>query len=196
MIVIVDSGGANLMSLILAIERLGKTVELTKDPEKISQASHVILPGVGTAHEVMKRLLNLQLDKLIPNLQQAVLGICVGMQILYQYSQEGNTTCLGIFPGEIELMQTKQDVMVPHMGWNQLQIVKSDCALLKDIKDQSYVYFVHSYAERIDKETQASVKHGETYTAVSQYRNFYGTQFHPERSGELGSKILRNFFEL
>ena len=155
---------------------------MSADAAALRAASHVILPGVGAAAEAMARLRQYGLDAVVPGLQQPVLGICLGMQLLHETSQEGEVDCLGIIPGR----------PVPHMGWNTLDI-RRPCALLEGLADGDYVYFVHSYALDIGAATVASTHYGAPFSACVQWRNFYGAQFHPERSAAVGARVLQNF---
>ncbi len=196
MIAIIKACGANFASVEFALQRLGKASVLTTDPETIQAASHVILPGVGTASQAMQQLQQLQLISVIKKLTQPVLGICLGMQILYTHSAEGEIDCLDILPGNVLPLRQCQGLPIPHMGWNQLNISATASPLLKSIANGSYVYYVHSYAAKLGEFTEAATQYGETFSAVVGYRNFYGTQFHPERSGSIGAKILENFLEL
>lgn len=191
MIVIVDSGGANLVSLLSAFTRLGAKAKVSASIEDINRASHVILPGVGCAKNIMKRLNDLRLVDAIKSLTTPVLGICVGMQILFDYCEEGETSCLGIMPGEIKKLP--QSLILPHMGWNSLRCQKS--LLFENVPDSSYVYYVHSYAAALGPYTIAQTDYGQPFSAAVSHRNFLGLQFHPERSGEIGSKLLKNFLE-
>jgi glutamine amidotransferase len=159
----------------------------------IQAASHVILPGVGHAKYVMSRLEQLALINVIKALTQPVLGICLGMQILHEHSDEGNVTCLGIIPGEVKPLPKKADFTLPHMGWNQLNIFQQNNPLLQGIKNNADVYFVHSYAVPVSQYTVAQSHHTSDFAAIVQHENFYGAQFHPERSGYVGAKILENF---
>jgi glutamine amidotransferase len=201
-VVIVDNGGANIASLRFALQRLGCEPELASDPERIHQASHVILPGVGAAGDAMRRLRAQRLAELIPQLTQPVLGICLGMQLLYAASVEGDTTCLGAIPGAARRLQGSPQRPVPHMGWNQLRLLHSAAAgtlirdIARDIVDGDYVYFVHSYALPVNTATVALTEYGEPFAAIAAHRNFFGAQFHPERSGKTGALLLRNFLEL
>ncbi len=196
MIVIVNTGVANLSSVQFAFERLGAKTMITTDKNMIENASHVILPGVGTAHIAMQNLEQYELINCIQNLTQPVLGICLGMQLQYQFSEEGNVKCLSLLKNEIKKIPDKKDITIPHMGWNQITMQKTS-PLLKNIPNQAYVYFVHSYADfSCGEHCIATTTHGEQFAAVIQHNNFYGTQFHPERSGKIGEIILKNFMEL
>jgi imidazole glycerol-phosphate synthase subunit HisH len=191
-IVIVASGGANIASLQFALQRLDITSAVSADADEIRAASHVILPGVGAAANAMARLRQLGLDSVIPTLQQPVLGICLGMQLLFETSQEGDADCLGIIPGRASRLPHADELPVPHMGWNTLDIQRP-CALLKGIAHGDYAYFVHSYAVDLSQATVASVRYGQAFSACVQWRNFYGAQFHPERSAAVGALLLDNF---
>jgi glutamine amidotransferase len=191
-IVIIDYGAGNIKSIQFAFERLGYHAILSSDPEVIQKANRVIFPGVGEASSAMKMLKESGLDKLIPKLKQPVLGICLGMQLMCLHTEEGNTEGLGIFQTKVKRFQ--QDVKVPQMGWNAIKELKSD--LFKGIKENEYMYLVHSYyAEHCD-ETIAATDYKINYASALQHENFYGVQFHPEKSGNEGAKILKNFLEL
>ncbi len=192
---IVATGGANLASLTFALKRLGAEAEVTEDPDIVMDANHVILPGVGTALDAIKRLERIGLKNTIPQLTQPVLGICLGMQLLFSGSDEDNTRCLGIIDGQAHRFKANQKLPIPQMGWNQLQLVGKS-PLLKDISEGDYVYFIHSYAVPEGNYTRASCNYGQKFSAVVEQKNFYGTQFHPERSGLLGAKVLANFLKL
>jgi imidazole glycerol-phosphate synthase subunit HisH len=194
-IVIVANGGANIASLQFALQRLEAASVVSADAAQIRAASHVILPGVGAAADAMSRLRGNRLDSLIPTLQQPVLGICLGMQLLYEASQEGDARCLGIIPGRAALLERSADRPVPHMGWNTLQI-RRPCALLEGLADGDYAYFVHSYALGVSAATVASTGYGASFSACVQWRNFYGAQFHPERSAAVGARLLGNFLAI
>ncbi len=194
MIAIVDSGGANITSIRFAFERLGVETALTACPKVIQQASHVILPGVGAAQDAMVRLEQHGLCDTLRSLTQPVLGICLGMQLLYDYSEEGDTACLGILPGRIKALPAQPGITVPHMGWNTLQ-QQQGSPLLKGIADNRYVYFVHGFIAPVTEHSCATSHHGQTFTAITQKDNFFGAQFHPERSGAAGAQILKNFYE-
>lgn len=195
MITIVDSGGANISSILFAFERFGVKAKLSRDAEMIKKSSHIILPGVGAAATTMNCLKQYALFDVLRSLTQPVLGICLGMQILFDFSAEENVECLNVIPGKITKLAGKKSLSVPHMGWNTLTIIK-DNVLLKNISDQAYTYFAHSYFAPVSEYTTAITNYGETFTAAVQYKNFYGTQFHPERSSDVGMKIFQNFLEL
>jgi glutamine amidotransferase len=194
-VVIIASGGANIASLQFALERLGANSRVSADPEQIRKASHVILPGVGAAADAMSRLRQSNLDTVIPSLQQPVLGICLGMQLLFDASEEGRANCLGIIPGHASRFAAAAGRPVPHMGWNTLRIERPS-ALLDGLCQGDYAYFVHSYALSTSAATIASSHYGNPFSACVQRRNFYGAQFHPERSAKVGARLLRNFLEL
>ncbi len=196
MIAIIEGCGANIASVQFALERLGRKSLLTADASVIKAASHVILPGVGTAEGAMHKLKHYKLCEVISQLKQPVLGICLGMQLLYEFSYEGMVDCLGIFRGKVEPLPCSSGLPVPHMGWNQLVTHVDSSPLLKDIPEHSYVYYVHSYAAPINHETIALTQYGTKFCAMAQHKNFYGVQFHPEKSGTIGEMMLKNFLEL
>ena len=194
-VAIIDGGGANIASLRFALERLAVDSELTVDIETIRSASHVILPGVGAAADAMNRLRNAGLDRVIPELTQPVLGICLGLQLLFEASDEDDTECLGVLRGTARQFEAIADRPVPHMGWNRIARNNggSGVELLNDIPDGAYFYFVHSYALDVSSVTAASADYGWEFSAVVQQNNFMATQFHPERSGAHGAALLTNF---
>jgi len=192
---IIDSGGANIASLQFAIERLGTPATLTTDPSVLAAASHVILPGVGAASDCMARLEALNLAGTIRSLQQPLLGICVGMQLLFEGSDEGNVNCLGILPGRVSRFPDKAGMPVPHMGWNQLAVTRPT-PLLAGLTAEDYVYYVHSYAAPIGPDTVATTEYSITFSAAVQRGNVFGVQFHPERSARAGARILANFLKV
>ena len=194
-VVIIDSGGANLASLQYALERLGSAVRVSADPVEIAAAPRVILPGVGSAADAMRRLHARGLTECLPLLRQPVLGICLGMQLLYRRSEEGPTDCLGILPDTVRHLSGTADRPVPHMGWNQLCDLADD-PLLEGLRAGDYVYFVHSYAAPVSPATRARALYGTEMTAVVRHQNFWGTQFHPERSARCGARLLANFLGL
>jgi len=193
--VIIGCCGANLASLGFAVERLGVEAPITVDPERVRRASHVILPGVGAAEDAMTRLDEAGFTEVIPSLTQPVLGICLGMQLLFAGSDEDRAQCLDIVAAQVTELTPGPGFPVPHMGWNQLELT-ADSALLGGVTDGEYAYFVHSFAAPVGPYTRATADYGSSFSAVIEQDNFYGTQFHPERSAELGAKILANFFEL
>lgn len=192
MIAIVDYNTGNLCSVRNALQRIGADYILTADPEQIRLADHVILPGVGEAAHAMDELRKCGLHTFLPTLTQPVLGICIGIQLMCRASEEGNATCMGIFDADVRKLQAKK---VPEMGWNQLQSCQSP--LLKGISEGEYVYYVHSYAPTLCGQTIATTEYGETlFSAALQRDNFFGTQFHPEKSGATGERILSNFLSI
>jgi glutamine amidotransferase len=191
----VDTGGANIASLQIAVERLGRRATLSADAQDIQRGSHVILPGVGAAADAMARLERSGLDALIPTLSQPVLGICLGMQLLYEASEEGETRGLGILPGCVQRMEAAPGRPVPHMGWNRIA-TRGAHPLLEGLADGGFAYFVHSYRAPVGADTVASCDYGGPFTAVACRGNFTGVQFHPERSAALGSRLLANFLGL
>jgi glutamine amidotransferase len=191
-VVIIDSGGANIASLQFALQRLGTTSAVSANARKIREASHVILPGVGAAAHAMSRLRQQNLDSLIPSLQQPVLGICLGMQLLFEASEEDEVQCLGIIPGRATRLPCDSAHPVPHMGWNTLKIDRP-APLLDGLQQDDYAYFVHSYALPPGPAMIASSDYGPTFSACVQWGNFFGAQFHPERSARVGARLLRNF---
>jgi len=194
-VVIVDSGGANLASLQFALERLGARSAVSTDSEVIGRAPRVLLPGVGSAQDAMARLRATGLDRVLPGLRQPVLGICLGMQLLYRRSEEGDTPCLGILPATVHRLEPASGRPVPHMGWNRIRACR-EVSLLEGLEDGEYLYFVHSYAAPVTADSAAVTDYGVDLTAVVQRGNFCGTQFHPERSGKAGARVLHNFLRL
>jgi glutamine amidotransferase len=190
--VLIDSGGANIGSVRYALERLGVDAPLSADPARIAAATHVILPGVGAAAPAMQRLHELDLIATIRALRQPLLGICLGMQLLYESSEEGDVECLGLLPGRVRKLAESPGVRVPHMGWNTLDIQRRS-ALLEGICDGAYAYFVHGYAAPVDAATLATCTHGSAFSAVVQRGHVQGAQFHPERSAAVGQRLLANF---
>ncbi len=195
---IIKYNAGNIRSVSFALERLGVEHFITADHEEIKQADKVIFPGVGEASSTMKYLKENNLDELIINLKQPVLGICLGMQLMCSHSEEGNVDCLGIFDEKVkkfELPQPNPDLIkVPHMGWNSINDLKS--ALFDDSLEGKYVYFVHSYYVDLGEHTSSTTNYILPYSSALHKDNFYATQFHPEKSGDVGSKILQNFIEL
>ncbi len=194
MIAVIDYGMGNICSLGHALQRLGVEWQLTADPTVITTASHVILPGVGNAAEAMENLKKLQLPELITTLRRPVLGICVGMQVMCRHSEEGDVDCIGIFDAKVKRFIQQPGVKVPNMGWSRL--ANMDGKLFKGIDKGSYAYFVHSYYAPLCPDTIATSRHPEMFSAALKYENFYGTQFHPEKSGDVGESIIKNFINL
>ncbi len=189
-VAIIDSGGSNLRSVAKAIDRLNKSYVITDIADEIMKASFVILPGVGSAEIVMNELRKKNLVDVINNLKQPVLGICIGMQILFEYSAEGNTKCLGLIEGDIQKFDESTDLKVPQMGWNKVTF--SDQKLEKF---NNYYYFANSYYSGIQKHTTATSEYGDIFTSVVEKNNFLGCQFHPEKSSEAGEYFLQYFFQ-
>ena len=194
-VVIVDSGGANLASLRYALERLGARTEVTTDGVTIASAERVVLPGVGAAAPAMERLRTAGLKTVLRTLTQPVLGVCLGMQLLFDRSDEGPTRCLGVLPSTAHVLKAAPGRPVPHMGWNELKYLRAD-PLLEDVADGEYVYFVHSYYAPLGDYTVAATDYSVSFSSVVNQGNIFGCQFHPERSGKTGAQILKNFTEL
>ena len=195
MIAIIDSGGANIASVRFALERLGAESVLTKDVKIIQSADKVLLPGVGVAPIAMQSLTEYGLIDCIRGLTQPVMGICLGMQLLFAVSPEGNTPLLGIFNADCEIFTPAEGRSVPHMGWNRLS-KQQDHPLLAGVDEGAHVYFVHSYFAPVTAQTIAATSYGDDFTAIVAKNNFMGCQFHPEKSGPIGAQILRNFLEM
>ncbi|WP_308991901.1 imidazole glycerol phosphate synthase subunit HisH [Mariniflexile litorale] len=191
-IVIIDYGAGNIKSIQFAFKRLGMDAVLSNNPEEILAADKIIFPGVGEASTAMVMLKETGLDTLIPKLKQPVLGICLGMQLLCEFTEEGNTKGLGVFKTKVKRFDN--DVKVPHMGWNVIKDLKS--GLFKDIKENEYMYLVHSYYAEHCAETIATTDYSINYASALQHKNFYGVQFHPEKSSLAGEQILKNFLKL
>jgi imidazole glycerol-phosphate synthase subunit HisH len=191
-IVIINYGAGNIQSIMFAIERLGYNAVLSNNPEEIKAADKVIFPGVGEASYAMKMLKESGLDSLIPTLKQPVLGICLGMQLMCHSSEEGNTKGLGIF--DVDVVKFSSKVKVPQMGWNTIYNLKSD--LFKGIAENEYMYLVHSFYAPLCQETIATTNYELEYSSALEKDNFFGTQFHPEKSGDVGEQILNNFLNL
>ncbi len=194
-VAIVDSGGANIASLACALERLGVQGTLTIDPEVIGAASHVILPGVGAAAAAMRQINQYNLADTIRSLKQPVLGICLGMQLLADSSEEDDALCLGIIPAAARKLQATPLAPVPNMGWCRVRQNQSH-PLFDAVPDDSYFYFVHSYALPVADYSLATAMHSVPLTAVAARDNFVATQFHPERSSTAGARLLHNFLEM
>lgn len=196
---IIDSGGANIGSVMHALKRLGAEPIFTADAAIIRTADRVLLPGVGAAGAAMSRLRELGLVECIRDLQQPVLGICLGMQLLFEKSDEDDTRCLGIIPGTLRKMKPSEGIRVPHMGWNTTTATGTATGadpLLAGLPEQPWFYFVHSYCAPIGPGTLATCLHGESFAAIVRQGNFCGAQFHPERSARNGARLLANFLEL
>jgi glutamine amidotransferase len=191
-IVIINYGAGNIQSIMFAIERLGFKAVLSNNPDEIKASDKAIFPGVGEASYAMKKLKESGLDSMIPTLKQPVLGICLGMQLMCNSSEEGNTKGLGIF--DVDVVKFTSKVKVPQMGWNTIYNLKSN--LFKGIAEKEYMYLVHSFYAPICAETISTTNYELEYSSALENDNFYGTQFHPEKSGDVGEKILANFLEL
>jgi glutamine amidotransferase len=194
-VVLVDAGGTNIGSVRYALQRLGLDASLTADATQIRTADKVILPGVGAAAPGMARLRELGLIDVIRSLTQPVLGVCLGMQLLCAYSEEGDTDCLGVISAGVSRFHEAPGLCVPHMGWNRLSPIAKH-PLLKNLEEGDWAYFVHSYAVPIGGYTLASTDYGGAFSAVIASGNFHGMQFHPERSASVGATLLKNFLEL
>ena len=191
-IVIINYGAGNIQSIMFAIERLGYKAVLSNNPDEIKSADKVIFPGVGEASYAMKMLQESGLDTLIPTLKQPVFGICLGMQLMCNHSEEGDTKGLGIF--DVDVVKFTSKVKVPQMGWNTIYNLKSD--LFKEIAENEYMYLVHSFYAPLCSETIATTNYELEYSSALENDNFFGTQFHPEKSGDIGERILANFINL
>lgn len=193
-IAVVDYKGGNVQSVLFALERLGTNPVLTADPEILRRADKILFPGEGEASSAMAALREVGLDKVLPELKQPFLGICLGMQLLGRHSEENNTTMLGLLPFDVVRFASEPLYKVPHMGWNNLQALTGP--LFKGLTEADHVYFVHSYYAAVGDYTTASASHPAPFSAAVQYRNFHGVQFHTEKSGSVGNRILANFLAL
>ena len=191
-IVIINYGAGNIQSIKFAIQRLGFEAVLTDNETEIRNADKVIFPGVGEASSAMEKLMGTGLDKVIPTLTQPVLGICLGMQLMCNHCEEGNTQGLNIF--DVDVVKFDGAEKVPQIGWNQIENLKSD--LFKGISEKEYMYLVHSFYVPLNNEAIATTNYGIKYASALQEKNFYGVQFHPEKSSKAGAQILQNFLEL
>ena len=196
MIAIIDYDTGNLRSVCNALDRIGAEYVLTDDPQVIAGADRVLLPGVGEASSAMRKLQERGLCDVIKSLKVPVLGICIGMQLMCRHSEEGNVDCLGIFDSIVRKFDADSSagVKVPHMGWNSVTQLKT--GLFDGLSDGDFVYFVHSFAADVCEDTIAVSDNGRSFSAAMNKDNFYGAQFHPEKSGEVGENILRNFMKL
>lgn len=193
-VALVDAGGANIGSVLFALQRLGVEATLTSNADVIREADRVILPGVSTAAMVMGRLRELDLVETLRTLERPLLGVCVGMQLLYERSEEGEVECLGLLPGKVAKLPANAAVRVPHMGWNTLQPLRAS-SLGEGIEAGDHAYFVHSYAAPVTADCLFSSDHGQSFAAVVQRGRVAGAQFHPERSASTGARLLKNFLE-
>ncbi len=192
---IIDYNAGNVQSVLFALKRLNAEAILTNDPAAIRAADKVIFPGVGEASSTMDYLRSEGLDQLIKNLKQPVLGICLGMQLLCEHSEEGDTSCIGVIPqGVRKFIPQQKDQKVPHVGWNSLD--KIEQGFISNTLEKEYVYFVHSYYVEIGDCTIGTCDYIQNFSAVLQKDNFYATQFHPEKSGKIGEQILKGFLQL
>jgi glutamine amidotransferase len=191
MIAIIDYECGNIRSVGNALQRIGCDYRITSDEAVIRSASQVILPGVGEAFSTMATLRKSGLDKLLVSLTQPVLGICIGMQVMCRFSEEGRISCLGVFDAIVRKLLVSSDLKVPHMGWNTITQLNS--SLTDDIAEGSYFYYLHSFAPERSRHTVAITEYGTIFSAILRNRNFFGTQFHPEKSGSIGEKLLTNF---
>ncbi|PPU75530.1 MULTISPECIES: imidazole glycerol phosphate synthase subunit HisH [Xanthomonas] len=194
-VALIDAGGANLGSVRYALERLGVDARVVRDAAGLQGAQRVILPGVGAAPEAMSRLRAQGLVEPLQQLQVPLIGICLGMQLLFEHSEEGDVDCLGLLPGIVRHMTPALGIRVPHMGWNQLLPLRAS-ALLAGLPERASAYFVHGYAAPVTADTVAACDHGGLFTAVVHQGLRCGAQFHPERSADTGARILRNFLEM
>ena len=196
MIAIIDYDTGNLRSVCNALDRIGAEYVLTDDPAVIAQADRVLLPGVGEASSAMRKLQERGLCEVIKGLKVPVLGICIGMQLMCRHSEEGNVDCLGIFDAQVKKFEADPSagVKVPHMGWNSISDLSTD--LFEGLSDGEFVYFVHSFAADVCDDTIAVSENGRRFSAALHKDNFYGAQFHPEKSGDVGERILKNFMKL
>ena len=195
-VAIIKYNAGNIFSVDCALRRIGVTAEITDDPEKISKADKVIFPGVGEASSAMAHLRHHRLDEVIRNLSQPLLGICIGQQLLCAHSEEGDTDCIGIFDVPVKRFQPSADgLKIPHMGWNRVQLTTEN-PLLTEALDNNFVYYVHSFYVPLNYWTIAKTKYIGEFSAAMRKDNFFATQFHPEKSGDVGERILKNFIEL
>jgi len=193
-VALIDAGGANLGSVRYAVERAGANIEIVRDADGLRDARRVILPGVGAAAPAMALLRERGLDRALRTLKVPLLGICLGMQLLFESSEEGDVECLGLLPGRVRKLPAASGVRVPHMGWNALDVLALD-PMLRSI-DGAQAYFVHSYAAPVTEHCIAACTHGERFAAVVRRGNVFGAQFHPERSASAGAALLRNFLAM
>jgi imidazole glycerol-phosphate synthase subunit HisH len=191
-VVIVDYGAGNIQSVLFALERQGVKAVLSNELEVIEKADKVIFPGVGHAAAAMEKLQASGIDTLLPRLKQPLLGICLGMQLMCSHSEEGNTNGLGIF--DVEVKAFEKNLKVPHIGWNNIEQLQGP--IFKGIDNGSYIYMVHSYYAALSSETIAVCHYDVAYSAALAKDNFFGTQFHPEKSSVIGNKILKNFLAI
>ena len=194
-IAIVNAGGSNISSLTFALDRIKASYITTNQISQIEDSSHVILPGVGAANDAMDKLKKSNLIEVVRNLKQPTLGICLGMQLLLDHSMENNVNCLSIIEGKCKAFSQQDKCPVPHMGWNNVNFIKPS-PLTEDLDNDDYFYFVHSYYVPIANSSIGITDYSESFASIIQKDNFFGTQFHPEKSSDQGSKLLRTFINL
>ena len=200
MLAIIKYNAGNIQSVLYALERIGVKAVVTDDHRQIASADKVIFPGVGEARSAMKYLRERELDGIIKSLQQPVLGICLGMQLMCKYSEENDTDCLGVFNEEVKhfkipsLKANAENIKVPQIGWNSIYSLESD--LFKQIDEKTYCYFVHGYYACVGEHTIGTTDYIQSYSSALHKNNFYGVQFHPEKSAKAGEQILKNFLEI
>lgn len=194
-ITVIEIGCANTASVLFALERLGAKATLSSDPAEIAAATKVVLPGVGAAGFAMSRIRELGLYDVIRALKVPLLGVCLGQQLLFDGSEEGDVECLGLIPGQVTKMEASHDLVVPHMGWNQLKVTKDD-PLTQGVADGEFAYFVHSFVCPVNDFTLATSTYGAPFAAMVRKDNVWGCQFHPERSSATGAQILENFLRV
>lgn len=193
---VIDVCGANFLSVEIALKRLQVDYIFTHDKNVINKANGILLPGVGAASFAMQNLELYGLVSVIQNYKKPLLGICLGMQLLYESSAEGNVPCLGVIEGTINKFESSNGLVVPHMGWHNMELKVKNEQIIHGVTENDDVYFVHSYYAPISNATVASVSYGVEFTAICKYNNFYGMQFHPEKSGSIGEKLLANFLNV
>ncbi len=193
--IIIAYAGANLSSLQFALKRVGYDVSITSSHNKIRNASHIFLPGVGAAASAMGKIKDNFLIDILVNAKQPTLGICLGMQLLFTSSDEGSAECLDIINGNAQIFEANKNMPVPHMGWNKIKCI-SESRITKNINDKEFAYFVHSYSLPECQYTIATTDYGKTFSSIVEKDNFFGTQFHPERSSDFGEIILKNFLDI
>ncbi len=193
MVAVIDYGSGNIFSLCKAIERTGNEYVITADKSVISRCTHIVLPGVGDASDVMKGIEERGLRDVITNLKCPVLGICIGMQVLCKWSEEGNTSCLSVYEERVKKLEGN-NLKIPHMGWNSLTNLNGE--LFQGVPEGEWFYFVHSYAPEAGVSTSSVTEYGELFSSSLKKDNFFGTQFHPEKSGAAGEIVLSNFLNI
>lgn len=194
-VAVVKIGVGNTASVLFALERLGAKATLTDDPARVREAERVILPGVGAAGAAMAMLTRTKMDAALRAFERPLLGICLGQQLLYEHSEEGAARCLGLLPGEVKALDSTPEAPSPHMGWSKLTILREH-PLFDGVRDGDYAYFVHAYASAVDDGAVASARSGRDFAAAVGRGNVMGCQFHPERSGAVGARVLANFLAL